>query len=123
MEDSWCPAQSAVEQDGNSPVWQPLLDAVGEHLTGTFMWMYSSRLESGRTVHAYKHIITRAYLFLDEDGRAWQWTPCNRYAPQRLDWAIEAALCQWWLLTDYTETDAAAIRAALDRIHQEALRA
>jgi hypothetical protein len=60
--------------------------------------MYKVRLENGTVLHAYKHIYTRCYLFLTEDGRAFSWTPCERYAPMRLDWAIEAALCSWWFL-------------------------
>lgn len=105
------------------PVWEPLLEAVGEHLTSTFMWMFAVALDGGRVLHAYKHIHTRRYLFLGEDGRAYEWARCGRYVSTRLDFAIEAALCSWWLLNDYEDEDAAAIRAAWDQAHERAARA
>lgn len=53
------------------PEWQPLLDLVGPHLTGAFMWMGAVRLDGdGAVVHAYKHRDTRNYLHIDATGRA-----------------------------------------------------
>ena len=95
------------------PEWRPLLEAVGERLTEGFMWMFWVELEDGSRLHAYKHYFTRAYLFLTEDGRAFQWAPCGRYAPQRLDWAIEHALCHWWILSGWEAEDAEAIHEAV----------
>ena len=64
-------------------------------------------------MHAYKHICTRRYLFLTEDGRAFEYTRCGRFLPLRLDFAIEAALCTWWILSDREQEDADTIRAAV----------
>lgn len=100
---------------GEEPLWEPLLRVVGERLTGTFMWMYEVELDGGLRLHAYKHIWTRSYVFLSEQSRAYQWTPCGRYAHQRLDWALEAALCNWWTLAGWELEDAEAIREAIAR--------
>ena len=53
---------------GETPEWQPLLDAVGEELTGDFMWMFEVRLLDGTPLQAYKHIDSRRYLHLAPDG-------------------------------------------------------
>jgi hypothetical protein len=42
--------------------------------------------------------------------------------PERLDFAIQAALCTWWLLADSTDADRKAIVAAVERA-QAGLRA
>ena len=117
-----CQFRCAVGSLGQceTPNWQPLLDAVGEHLTGTFMWMSAIELDGGLTLHAYKHISTRAYLYLDESGRAFQWTACGGYARQRLDFAIEAAICNWWTLDGWDEKDRQAVIEALRRAQQVA---
>lgn len=107
----WCTEGEMAECA--EPVWEPLEKAVGRRLAAGFMLMYDVRLETGPTIHAYKHIHTRCYLFLSDDLRAFQWTPCRRYAPQRLDFAIEAALCNWWLLAGWEPEDATAIRDAV----------
>ena len=95
------------------PVWEPLLEAVGERLTGTFMWMQQLNLEDGSKVHAYKHSFTRRYLYLSEDGRAYQEAPCETFVEDRLDFALEAALCNWWILAGWEDEDATAIRDAI----------
>ena len=118
-----CYGRAGDIEEMTEPVWQPLLDAVGEHLTATFMWMYATTLDGGRVVHAYKHIHTRRYLFLGEDGRAYEWARCERYVPTRLDFAIEAALCSWWLFDSIEDEDAAAIRAAYNRANERAAQA
>jgi hypothetical protein len=43
---------------GTVPEWRPLVEAVGEDLAGTFMWMFEVRLSDGRPLHAYKPIDT-----------------------------------------------------------------
>lgn len=50
------------------PEWQPLLDLVGEEVTGDFMWMHEVTLSDGTAVHAYKHWHTRQYVHLSEEG-------------------------------------------------------
>jgi hypothetical protein len=97
----------------DEPEWRPLLAAVGERLTAGFMWMNDVELDDGSRLHAYKHIHTRAYLYLTEDGRAFERTPCGRYAPQRLDFAIKHALCGWWILRGWEPEDAEAVHEAV----------
>jgi hypothetical protein len=35
----------------DEPTWEPLVDAVGHHLAGGFMWMQEHQLETGSVVH------------------------------------------------------------------------
>jgi hypothetical protein len=53
-----------------TPEWAPLLEVVGEQLTGAFMWMLEVELADGRLLQAYKHIDTRRYVHLDPAGAA-----------------------------------------------------
>lgn len=53
-----------------------------------------------------------------EDGRAYEWAVCGRYAPTRLDWAIERALCNWWLLAGGEAEDRDAIHKAVLRAQE-----
>lgn len=111
---------SVVQYD--CPVWGPLEAAVGTRLAEGFMWMHEARLAGGATMHAYKHIHTRRYLHLSADGRrAFEYAPCGDYVPLRLDDAIEAALCTWWLLAGWEPEDREAILDAVLRA-QAALR-
>jgi hypothetical protein len=119
-EDPCCGVRGRLLQYDN-PVWEPLLAAVGERLTGGFMWMNEEVLASGRRVHAYKHRWTRRYVFLSEDGHAYEYAPCGTYVPLRLDWAIERALCVWWLLAGWEPEDHAAIREACLRANHRAV--
>ncbi len=112
-----CGSQADLVQY-DEPVWAPLLEVLGERLTGSFMWMQEARLDGGRALHGYKHIFTRRYLYLSETGDAFERTPCGRYVPQRLDFAIEQALCFWWLLGSIEDEDAEAIRDAYDRANR-----
>jgi hypothetical protein len=68
---------SVVQYD--QPEWQPLLDAVGEMITGDFMWMHEVELSDGTPLHAYKHIDTSQYLHLTADGRAFVYESSDRY--------------------------------------------
>ncbi len=96
-------------------MWEPLVEALGERLAEGFMWMHEDRLEDGASLHAYKHVFTRCYLYLTEEGLAFQLAPCGRYVPQRLDFAIQGALCRWWLLSGWDDADAEAVREAVIR--------
>jgi hypothetical protein len=100
------------------PRWDPLLEAVGERLVGGFMWMHEEELDDGTTLHAYKHRDTRRYLYLAEDGRAFERTPCDAYVPLRLDFAIEAAVCTWWILSGWEEADRQAVWDAVVRANE-----
>ena len=111
-----CRAPRTVAHQHEDPTWEPLLDVLGEELTAGFMWMHEETLEDGVRVQAYKHRMTRRYLYLSEGG-AFAPTPCDRLAPVRLDGAIQAALCPWWILSG-TDEDRDLIRAAIDRVHE-----
>lgn len=99
----------------DEPCWEPLIGVVGEELTGTFMWMHEEVLTGGLRLHAYKHIDTRRYLYLDEGGGAHERTACDRFVEQRLDFALEAALGSWWMLSGWTEESALLVRDAIVR--------
>jgi hypothetical protein len=105
-----CVCVSGEMASCDPPVWEPLVEAVGELLTAGFMLMYEVHLDNGPTVYAYKHRCTRRYLHLSENGAAYAFTRCERYAPTRLDYAIEEALSYWWLLGTYDEAEAQAVR-------------
>jgi hypothetical protein len=102
------------------PHWEPLLALVGERLTETFMWMHEGELADGTRVHAYKHVHTRRYLHLGEDGRAYEETACECWVPQRVDLAIKAALGLWPLLADWNEDYRDAISEALEQATRKA---
>ena len=51
------------------PNWEPLIDLVGLELVRWFMWMGQVELIDDTLVHAYKHVATRRYLHVGEDGR------------------------------------------------------
>jgi hypothetical protein len=119
MHHTCCQGQLAYDIGRGKPVWEPLLEAVGERLAGTFMWMDASELEAGLRMHAYKHIETRRYVFLTEGGPAFRRAPCGRFVPVRLDYALQSVLCPWWVLAGWDEEDAAAIRDAIQRANQQ----
>jgi hypothetical protein len=98
-----------------APVWEPLVAAVGQRLAETFMWMQEQELDDGSVLHAYKHIHTRRYLHLTEDGRAFDYAPCGGFVPMRLDHAIQQALCTWWILSGWDAQDAEAVQDAVLR--------
>src|SRR3954468_15377374 len=62
-----------------TPIWQPLLAAVGEEGASDFMWMFEVALSDGRTLQAYKHIDTRCYAHLDGRGEAFVYESPDRY--------------------------------------------
>jgi hypothetical protein len=97
------------------PNWEPLIEVVGERLAQGFMWMHEEHLSDGTRIHAYKHIHTRRYLYLSEDNEAYELLGCDRLGRDRLDFAIERALCPWWLLAGWEEDDLHALQEALRR--------
>jgi len=64
---------------GETPDWGPLRDAVGERVTGDFMWMFEVVLDDGTPLQAYKHIDTRRYVHLAPDGTAFFYEGPDRY--------------------------------------------
>jgi len=103
-----------------TPVWGPLVEAVGERLAAGFMWMHEAQLSDGTCLHAYKHIHTRRYLYLTVDVRAFEPMPCGRFVALRLDFAIERAMCTWWILSGWEAEDAEAVGDAVDRAAERA---
>jgi hypothetical protein len=96
------------------PIWQPLLDLLGEDLVEWFMWMHEIELADHSALHAYKHVATRRYLHLTEDGRAFVYRSEDDYAEITLRAAIDDAFAGWErLLPEPTDPDA--LRAALRR--------
>jgi hypothetical protein len=86
------------------PVWEPLVQLLPLELVECFMSMYQSVTREGLTIHAYKHIDTRRYLFLDEDGDAWRYTNGEHdgYCRIELGGALEEAFCGWGDLVGYS---------------------
>jgi hypothetical protein len=80
---------------GDEPAWEPLVAAVGGHQAGWFMWMYEIELEDTSRVHAYKHVSTRRYMHLGEDGRAFAYVGDHRYREIDPDIAADLALAGW----------------------------
>ena len=114
MRDICRSARTTIRQFDH-PVWEPLLEAVGEELAGGFMWMHEEACSDGSAIHAYKHRHTRRYLYLDDVGQAYEATPCGAKVPDRLDFAIQRALCTWWLLSGWDDADRRAVVAAVHR--------
>jgi len=50
-------------------IWAPLLALAPDDIDA-FMWMFEAELPDGTPLQAYKHRGTRRYLYLDDDGRA-----------------------------------------------------
>jgi hypothetical protein len=81
--------------ESERPVWQPLLELVGEQLVEWFMWMFAIELADGSRMHAYKHVATRRYFHLGEDGRAFAYRSEDRYAEISPREAIDEAFRGW----------------------------
>jgi hypothetical protein len=102
----------AARQD--LPYWRPLIDLVGPDLADWFMWMFAIRLADGARVHAYKHVATRRYFHLAEDGRAFVYVGNQHYREIARRQAIDLAFAGWDRLAP-TPPHPAAFRAALSR--------
>ena len=64
----------------HEPDWEPLEKALPPEKCEGFMFMGYC---DGKRM--YKHYITRKYLHLDEEGKAYRWDGYSRYFPQPLD--------------------------------------
>lgn len=90
------------------PDWEPLLALLGEELASWCTWMGSLELDDGALVHRYQHVVTRRYLHLAKDGRAfafdWDGTPSGSgaaYEQITRAAAIRALLITWPQLGSY----------------------
>jgi hypothetical protein len=102
----------------DEPNWTPLLDLLGSDLAEWFMWMFDIELADGVRVHAYKHVGTRRYVHLAEDGRAFVFAGDRRYAEIRPRHAIHEVFAGWESLSPQPDDlvgHAAALRDASDR--------
>jgi hypothetical protein len=103
---------------GREPRWEPLVRAVGEALTGTFMWMYEIHTTDRKRIQAYKHIFTRRYLHLDCRPCAWEYFEVlgeDRYVRVGLADAIESSLRPWWEELDANPDEIADAHDAIER--------
>ena len=57
--------------DFTSPNWAPLHLVVPADQAELFMWMHGCVWADGFRLEAYKHHVTRQYLYLSEDGAAY----------------------------------------------------
>ena len=73
-------------------------DPLTHALLGWFMWMFEVELADGRKLHAYKHIVTRDYLHLTHDGRAFVFRPERSYQEVDLEEAVAGLFARWWSL-------------------------
>jgi len=74
------------------PVWGPLEAILALEDCGGFMYMGLFEMD-GERIHHYKHVITRRYLFVDDDLRTYRYLGDERYAPQgrkrSIRWVLE----------------------------------
>jgi len=73
------------------PEWEPLLNFAPDHV-GDFMWMYTVALTDGTRLQAYKHYWNRAYLYLDNEGRAFIYAGKERFEEVNPPWLLTRIL-------------------------------
>jgi len=103
----------------DEPDWGPLRELVGMDLADWFMWMHEITLADGAGVHAYKHIATRRYFHLANDGRAFAYVPSGGYMELHPRHAIDLVFEGWEDLATGPE-DPEEMRAELRRVRRAA---
>jgi hypothetical protein len=78
----------------DSYIWAPLLRLAPDDI-GAFMWMFEGELDDGTPVQAYKHRWTRQYIFLDEEGRAFDEVGRDRFEEVEPRLLLEEAMGAW----------------------------
>jgi len=86
---------SSTSFDHDEPDWKPLEDLLGVDLVGAFMWMFELDLADGTSVYAYKHIATRAYIYVAVDGRTFGCVRRDHYREIPLHVAVALAFDGW----------------------------
>ena len=109
------PTYTGESTQGDSPNWQPLLDAVGGDVVQDFMWMFEVTLCDGTQLQAYKHIDTRRYVHLARGGRAFVYESPDRYRPAHPADALAAVFSRLIGLAGVTGEQVAASWAAVER--------
>ena len=99
------------------PDWKPLLDTVGEEVTGDFMWMCELELSTRTRIHAYKHVDTRRYVHLDHKGRAYTYGYRDRYRVRPAADVLAAVFTPLPGLAGVTTQRISASWAAVARLH------
>ena len=104
----------------DNPVWEPLLELVGDYLINDFMWMCAIDLDDGSVIHAYKHSVTRHYVYVGEaEARTFEWDGEDGYFLVDPRDAIEVVFRDWdYLVVD--PADREEIRAALHTARERA---
>ena len=107
-----------VSHGSETPEWGPLEEVVGVEVASWFMYMFWVATSDGRRLHAYKHIATRGYVHLDDDGNAFYYVDDDRYRPIPLADIVEAVLSPWWEkgLATGDEQDIAAAKRAVAKL-------
>jgi hypothetical protein len=95
------------------PDWDPLIDLVGLELVRWFMWMGQVELVDDTRVHAYKHIATRRYFHIGEDGRLFAYASPDRFTEIEAREAVDEAFDGWDDLLPEPDLDAAIALAEL----------
>jgi hypothetical protein len=101
---------------GDRPEWRPLLDAVGERVTGDFMWMFEVELTGGTPLQAYKHIDTRRYVHLAPDKEAFVFEPPDRYRSASAAEVLAAVFAPLPRLAGVTDEQISASWGAVERL-------
>ena len=101
---------------GEWPEWAPLLKAVGEEITGDFMWMFEVVLTDGMSLHAYKHIDTRRYIHLASNGEAFVYEPPDHYRALPAADVLAAVFASLPGLAGVTDQQIGASWAAVERL-------
>lgn len=76
------------------PLWDPILKVMPEKNVAQFMFMGEVLCESGTRIFLYKHIWSRRYINLDQQGQAYQFHASEQgshYVPVELSGAIRRA--------------------------------
>lgn len=115
---AWAPSFTGEWAQGDSPNWQPLLEAVDEEVTQDFMWMFEVTLSDGRQLQAYKHIDSRGYVHLASDGTAFVYEPPDRYRPSDLAKVLTAVFSRMIGLAGVSGDQVAASWAAVERVRR-----
>ncbi len=79
----------------DSPNWGPLEALVGRDLAPEFMWMYEIELRNRTRLHAYKHHLTRRYVYVARDGRCYGFEDEDSYRQITQHQAIYGAFDLW----------------------------
>ena len=99
---------------GHKPEWRPLLDTVGEEVTGDFMWMFEVGLSDGTPLQAYKHVESRCYIHLAPDGATFVFEPPDRYRSVPTADVLAAVFAPLIRLADVTDQQITASWARVD---------